>query len=109
MDLKHLLGLVLIKASSVWVPWGSTWSILLYGNKTFVIQTSHFPMRQSLSITIAANFQSFSTAPASSSSLILSVITCKMESSEKNILLSLSLMFDFTTAFTANIYHLAPS
>ena len=81
MDLKHLVGLVLIKASSVWEPWGS-WDILLYGNKTFVIQTSHFPMRQSLSITIAANFQSFSTLPASSSSLILSVITCKMETSE---------------------------
>ena len=50
-------------------------------------------MRQSLSITIAANFQSFSTLPASSSSLILSVITCKMGTREKNILLSLSLMF----------------
>ena len=33
------------------------------------------PIRHSLSITMAANFQSFSTLPASSSSLILSVIT----------------------------------
>ena len=33
-------------------------------------------MRQSLSSTMAANFQSFSIAAASSSSLNLSVITC---------------------------------
>lgn len=67
-------------------------------------------MRHSLSITIAANFQSFSTLPASSSSLILSVITWRKKIVKKTVWKEYSAGFVIDvcfTAFTANIYHLA--